>query len=219
MLLKTLRWKLLNRICDISFRAFLSYLFECFLIAIWKKQYAWRLCFTVFWLSNLIVLVMSACLSYKTAYQRQHHAENPHWWFSIWFTTADWWCCPRWEGEWKMCSDFLFIYFTAVGKRDKHVIIFLYVIQVLIHPTPTHTPSVKRTPTYVACVLMDEMRGGPRLPKCRQWTDCGEVMNGWSRLCRGAEETISAMLISPRLLHPTSIPHGPVLLLAFKICF
>lgn len=77
-----------------------------------------------------------------------------------------------------MCLDFLFIYFTAVGKRDKHVIIFLYVIQVLIHPTPTHTPSVKRTPTYVACVLMDEMRGGPRLPKCRQWTDCGEVMNG-----------------------------------------
>lgn len=162
MLLKTLRWKPLNRICDISFRAFLSCSFECFLIAVWKKQYAWRLCFTVFWLSNLIVLVMSACLSYKSAYQRQHHAENPHRWFSIWFTTADWWCCPRWEGEWKMCLDFLFIYFTAVGKRDKHVIIFLYVIQVLIHPTPTHahTHNVCQTHTYICCWCLNGWNEG-----------------------------------------------------------
>lgn len=71
----------------------------------------------------------------------------------------------------------------------------------------THT----HTPTYVAAVLTDGVRGGPHLPKCRCWTDCGGVMNGWSRLGRGAEETISAMLISPLLLRSPSIPHPPFL--------
>lgn len=85
----------------------------------------------------------------------------------------------------------------------------------------TYTPSSPdqthaHTPTYVAAaVLADGVRAGPHLPKCRCWTDCGGVMNGWSRLGRGAEETISAMLISPLLLRPPSIPHSPVLCLRF----
>lgn len=77
------------------------------------------------------------------------------------------------------CVWIFYLYILRPLERETNMSSsFLYVMQVLIHQTPTHTPSVKRTPTYVACVLMDEMRGGPRLPKCRQWTDCGEVMNG-----------------------------------------
>lgn len=70
------------------------------------------------------------------------------------------------HGRWKerQTCHHLFVCHTSAHSPDTH--------------THTHTPSVKRTPTYVAGVLMDEMRGGPRLPKCRQWTDCGEVMNG-----------------------------------------
>lgn len=93
----------------------------------------------------------------------------------------------------------------------------LFVCHTSAHSFHTHTHTnlssldQTHTPTYVAAVLTDGVRGGPHLPKCRCWTDCGGVMNGWSRLGRGAEETISAMLISPLLLRPPSIPHPPVL--------
>lgn len=79
----------------------------------------------------------------------------------------------------------------------------------------THTHKIclplriKRAPTYVAAVLADGVRGGPHLPKCRRRTDCGGLMNGGSGLGGGAEETISAMLISPLLLRPPFIPHLP----------
>lgn len=86
-----------------------------------------------------------------------------------------------------------------------------HVICLLLWIRHTHTPTL-----CYAAVLTDGPRGGPHLPKCRCWTDCGGVMNGWSRLSRGAEETISAMLISPLLLRPASIPHPPVLLLWFS---
>lgn len=97
----------------------------------------------------------------------------------------------------------------------------LFVCHTSAHSFHTHTRThtnlstsdQTHTPTYVAAVLMDGVKGEAHLPKCRSWTDCGGVMNGWSRLGRGAEETISAMLISPLLLRPPSIPHPPVLCL------
>lgn len=53
--------------------------------------------FTLSWLGAWLCHVMSACLSYNTAYQRWHRAQRPRRWFSIWFSTADWCCCPKWE--------------------------------------------------------------------------------------------------------------------------
>ncbi len=180
----------------------------------------------------LILHVTSACLSYKSAYQRQHHAESSRRWFSIWFTTADWWCCPKREENEKCVWVYVF-FFSQTNREegqnssaDKHAIISLRVIQALTHSnahTHTHTIClplwIKYTPTHVVAVLADEVKGRPHLPKCLRWTDCGGVMNGWSRLGGGAEETISAMLISPLLLRPPSIPHPPVLSLGFSLAF
>lgn len=65
--------------------------------------------------------------------------KSPRRWFSVWFTTADWWCRPKREGKWKMCLGF---FFSPLDRReeerwnssaDKHVIISLYVIQALAH--------------------------------------------------------------------------------------
>ena len=142
---------------------------------------------------------------------------------------------PQTRGKMKnVFGVFFFFSSSTVGRKrdenssaDKHVVISLYVIQALAHSkqsrehTHTHTHTqviclllwIRHTHThtymYYAAVLTDGPRGGPHLPKCRCWTDCGGVMNGWWRLSRGAEETISAMLISPLLLRPASIPHSP----------
>lgn len=173
---------------------------------------------------------MSACLSYKSAYQRRRNAESPRRWFSIWFTAADWWCLWQMKRKWKMCLDFFFSFLPPPNHWDEREELIrrqpcyhLCVCHTRAHSLHTdrhaHTPRLLRirhthTPTYVAAaVLADGVRARPHLPKCRCWTDCGGVMNGWSRLGRGAEETISAMLISPLLLRPPSIPHSPVLCL------
>lgn len=109
------------------------------------------------------------------------------------------------------------LFSPTIIKRETHrAIISLYVKQAFTHSNiythNIHLPFwITYTPTYVAAVLADWERGGPHLAKCLWWTDCSGVMNGWLRPSRDAEETISAMLISPLLLHPPSILHPPPL--------
>ena len=96
--------------------------------------------------------------------------------------------------ERKMKNVFGFFFPRSSGREtnssaDKHAIVSFYVIQELTHlnihthtHVRTHTRSVSfsgsDTRTYVAAVLTDGVRGGPHLPKCLRWTDCGGVMNG-----------------------------------------
>lgn len=140
----------------------------------------------------------SACLSYKSAYQRRHHAEK---------ALADDFpfdlprlidgVAPN-ERENEKCVWVFFFPPSTVGrKRDEthpqtNTLSSLcmsykrsltrnnpensahtHVICLLLWIRHTHTPTL-----CYAAVLTDGPRGGPHLPKCRCWTDCGGVMNG-----------------------------------------
>ena len=47
--------------------------------------------------------------------------KSPRRWFSVWFTTADWWCRPKREGKWKMCLGFSFFFLPrpSGGRETK----------------------------------------------------------------------------------------------------
>ena len=84
--------------------------------------------------------------------------KSPRRWFSVWFTTADWWCRPKREGKWKMCLGFSFFFSSStVGRKrdenssaDKHVIISLYVIQALAHSKQSREHTHTHTHTHTS---------------------------------------------------------------------
>lgn len=137
---------------------------------------------------SLILHVMPACLSYKSAYLSLSIVQKA--------LTDDFpFDLPQLidgvaPNKKKMKNVFGGVFFTTIGETnpstDKHAIISLYVKQVLTHSnvhTNVHAHiiclplQIKHTPTYVAAVLKDGMRGGPHLPKCLCWSTCSGVMN------------------------------------------
>lgn len=130
---------------------------------------------------------------------------------------------PQTRRKWKMCL----VFYTRPSRRetdsftDKHTILSLCVSRAHTHKyTHDLSSSLDQTHDYICCLCLRGWRERrASFAKVSTLDRLRWVINGWSGIGGGAEETISAMLISPPLLHPPSIPHIAVLSLWSSMVF